>query len=126
MKVFIAALSIFATLIIILMLCNFLLCSTFSSYNEILDSIEHAVYTDNFPEAERISVEFSDKLFEDSRLLYCLTDRTPIDNALTECSRMISFIRVKDKAESSAALSGIKTILTKTKEKSTLPFSFFK
>ena len=122
MKGFIAAVLIFITIISFLFIYNFYITNTFHILSEQLSIIEKAISSEDFSRAEKLSSVFQKALASKAKTLYYLSDRVPIDNAISECAKMISFIRTSDKSEACAAAHGINAILEKTKEKSVLSF----
>lgn len=86
----------------------------------LLSDTETHLEKGDFSSARASAETFSDTLKEKSYTLYFFTDRCPIDNTLTESERLKSFIKAEDDAESAAVLSGIRVMLSKTREKSSL------
>ena len=120
MKGFIIASSVFISISIALIFYNIYIINTFTDISTHLELIEESIEADNFKKAMELTLSFEKELSENSHLLYTLTDRAPIDTALSECARLSSFIKVCDKAESLASASGIRKILEKNLEKSVL------
>ncbi|MDO5479248.1 MAG: DUF4363 family protein, partial [Clostridia bacterium] len=92
--------------------------NTFSLLSSYISGIEDALKEENFEKAAKLSASLRKKLRSKSEILYYVSDRAPIDNAITECERLLSFIETKDKSEAYASAMGIAVILEKTKEKS--------
>ncbi len=121
MKGFLTALGIFLVLLVSMFFYNRYMTTTMISLWDYADSIEDAINEENFKKANSVLKSFEKRLNEETYFLYFVTDRAPLDNALTECARLKSFLSIPDKAESLACISGIKVMLDKTKEKSTIP-----
>ncbi len=126
MKGFLTAALIFLFLLSSLFFCNKYMRETMTGLSEYAISIEEAINEENFKKANLILESFEKKLNEKTYFLYFVTDRTLLDNTLTECARLKSFLSIPDKAESLAAVSGIKIMLKKTLEKSTIPLTIKK
>ena len=118
MKGFFIALSIFLCIIIMLFFYSNFIDSTFNTLSLYISDVESALKESDFDKALKSSETLRLALKEESKILYFLSDRAPIDNALSECERLISFINTKDISEASAAAYTIDIILDKTKEKS--------
>lgn len=120
MKGFITALLIFLILISSLFLYNQYMLKTITGLLEYTNMIEESINEENFKKAHSILKSFEKNLNEKTYFLYFVTDRAPLDNTITECARLKSFISIPDKAEALACISGIKIMLKKTMEKSTI------
>lgn len=120
MKGFILALVIFIILSISTLYCNYYINSVFSEYSDCITIVKTSIRNNDFLIAEKFTKILENKLKEDSRLLYTITERTPIDNAITECGRLLSFIEVKEKSEAYATASGIEIILRNSNKKTVL------
>ena len=120
MKGFIIALAIFLSIIILLFFYSNFIDSTFNLLSLYVSEVEIALKNSDFKKALTNSENLRRTLKNESKILYFLYDRTPIDNALSECERLISFIRTEDVSEASASAYTIDMILEKTKEKSIL------
>ena len=118
MKGFVTALIIFLILIALLTAYSFYINITFSSFSVEINEISDSIMIENYTKAKKASVKFNNHLNEKSGILYFVTDRSPIDTALTECEKMLSFISTEDKSEALACAKGIDILLKKTKEKS--------
>lgn len=118
MKGFLSALIIILCLIVLLCIYTFYIEGTFSYLSSEIYKIETAIESEDFILAGEISRTFKKELKEKSTLLYYVTDRALIDDAFTECEKLLSFIKTEDKSEALASASGIRTMLEKTKEKS--------
>ena len=120
MKGFIIALAIFLSIIILLFFYSNFIDSTFNLLSLYVSEVEIALKNSDFKKALTNSENLRRTLKNESKILYFLSDRTPIDNAFSECERLISFIRTEDVSEASASAYTIDIILEKTKEKSIL------
>lgn len=120
MRGFIFTLIIFILIISGLFLYSGYMSESLDELSALLSDTEAELKQSNFYFAEVSAERFADALKAKSYTLYYFTDRCPIDNALTESERLISFIKAGDDAESSAVLSGLKLMLNKIKEKSSL------
>lgn len=120
MKGFIIALAIFLSIIILLFFYSNFIDSTFNLLSLYVSEVEIALKNSDFKKALANSESLRRTLENESKILYFLSDRTPIDNAFSECERLISFIRTEDVSEASASAYTIDIILEKTKEKSIL------
>lgn len=120
MRGFIFTLIIFILIISGLFLYSGYMSESLDELSALLSDTEAELKQSNFYFAEVSAERFSNALKAKSYTLYYFTDRCPIDNALTESERLISFIEAGDDAESSAVLSGLKLMLNKIKEKSSL------
>lgn len=118
MKGFLSAVIILTLLLSFLLYYSIYINRSFSDFSEYLDKIIYFLISENYEKAEKLSGDFCRNLKDKSHTLYIVTDRSPIDNAIAECERLISFIRTEDKSEAIAAAGGISIILEKTKEKS--------
>lgn len=122
MKGFLTALIIFLFLIVFLFCYAFYMEETLSSLSLYIRDIESAIATEDFSAAGEIASEFREDLMLKAGILCYLTDRALIDDAFTECEKLISFITTKDQSESLASASGIRMMIEKTKEKSIIRF----
>lgn len=120
MKGFLTALVIMLSLIFLLFFFTSYIDNTFSLLSSYTAGIETAIKEENFEKAAKLSASLRKKLRSKSEILYYVSDRAPIDNAITECEKLLSFIATKDKSEAYASVMGIAVILEKTKEKSVL------
>ncbi len=123
MKGFLTASLIFLILLSSLFLYNKYMTETMISLSDYAATIEESINEENFKKANFILDSFEKKLNEKAYFLYFVTDRTLLDNTLTECARLKSFLSIPDKAESLAAVSGINIMIKKTLEKSTIPLT---
>ena len=126
MKGFLTASLIFVFLLSSLFFYNKHMSETMLSLSEYASTIENSINDENFKKANLILDSFEKKLNEKTYFLYFVTDRTLLDNTLTECARLKSFLSIPDKSESLASVSGIKMMLKKTMEKSTIPLTIKK
>ena len=120
MKGFVIALIIFIFLTVTLMFYNIYINKTFTDLVSRTAMIENSIYEEKYINAKISALLLKRKLEKDSSVLYIITERSSIDNALTECSKLLCFIEVFDKAEAYATASGIKSIIEKANEKSAL------
>lgn len=120
MKGFILAVIIFSLVIFGLFLYENHMHTTFDSLFLSLDSIEKSIAEGDFESAFSEAESFDENLKTKTRQLYFFTDRSPIDEAVNESSKLKSFIKSKDDSESVSILSGIKSMLLKISEKSDL------
>lgn len=122
MKGFLTALIIMLVLIFLLFIYSGYVENTFSSLSRHIGEIEVAIKSESFEKALFLAKQLREKLKEKARILYFVTDRALIDEAFTECEKLLSFIISEDKAEALASASGIRAMLEKTEEKSTIRF----
>ncbi len=120
MKGFIAAVTIFSLVISGLFLYENHMNTTFDPLFSTLDSIEKSIMEGDFESAFSEAENFDESLKSKTRQLYFFTDRSPIDEAVNESSKLKSFIKSKDDAEAISVLSGIKSMLLKISEKADL------
>jgi len=120
MRAFIYTLIIFILIIAGLFFYSVYMTESIDELLLLLSDTETHLEKGDFSSARASAETFSDTLKEKSYTLYFFTDRCPIDNTLTESERLKSFIKAEDGAESAAVLSGIRVMLSKTREKSSL------
>ncbi len=118
MKGFIASVTLLSSILLIIFLCGLHLTKTVTALTEFTVVIEKALDEENYKKALKLTETFEKRLKSEAEYLYYCSDRAPIDNAITECARMKSYIKAEDKSESSSALSGIRATLKKALEKS--------
>ncbi|MBQ2941302.1 MAG: DUF4363 family protein [Clostridia bacterium] len=122
MKGFLTALIIMLVLLFLLFIYSGYVENTFSSLSRHIGEIEVAIKSESFEKALFLAKQLREKLKEKAGILYFVTDRALIDEAFTECEKLLSFIISEDKAEALASASGIRVMIEKTEEKSTIRF----
>lgn len=120
MRGFSVTLVIFILIIAGLFLYSSYMTESLNELSLLLSDAESSLNEKNFDSAYAAAEKFSDALVKKAYSLYYFTDRCPIDNAVTESERLKSFIKAGDDSESSAVLSGLKLMISKIEEKSSL------
>lgn len=116
---------ILALLIFVLIICGLFWYSNYTSsalseLTEKLHTVENSILENNTTYMEKAVRTFSDDLLKKSNILGFFCDRHPIDELITESSRLTSHIMSGKYSDAKAELSALFVMLNELSEKAAL------